>query len=507
MLKTVFIGNKPTYDFFQKVKSDWDWQTFVPRIDDGRDQNGNVVYAGNGKPAQPGFWTLIDDGTLDADNTNIIIVSDEFYQIAVNNRSQDMMEDFLGLVYECSQSALTIIANYIPANRAGIEANLMKYAGRQENGSLQKYYWLSASSPLPDLDSAIKQYINSPDSDADNVRMICESEHLSPASTQSEQAYDMGDSMMGATSSSDTRYSNNYGKKAQIVCVTSSKGGVGKTTTTFGLASWLTASSMEAVKQRILPKPLKICVVDLDVHDAQIGSMIGKSDPTILKIAIEPIITPELIEKNLCYSERMKCHFLLSPKLPTASDTIPISKFEETIECLRYMFDVIILDTSVDYTDSLFSKVAYPKATRILFVTTLDRKAIIGMGKWIISNGQPESAGGANIPMNKVSVAINMGMRGVNMTVKEINKLIDVSMSKVYQTLDPNVSPEDYDKPQLIGAVPEIPNGIIMRLSNIQQFELALGIPPFEHSIGQIARSVMPEAFRDKLPDVIKNEK
>ena len=93
----------------------------------------------------------------------------------------------------------------------------------------------------------------------------------------------------------------------------------------------------------------------------------------------------------------------------------------------------------------------------------------------------------------------------MNMTVKEINKLIDIALTKVYSQLDRTLSPEDWKRPKLVGAVPEIADSILVRLGNIQQFELSLGIPAFEASIGQIARAVMPPQFQDKLPAVHPN--
>ena len=506
-MKAVFVGNKATYDFLLAAKPDWDWQVPVINIDDRRDNNGNVILDQQGKPAFPGFWSLADAGVID-DMTNIIVISDEFYQSAMQNwnsrpdQSRKLRNDFLELVFASTQSSLTLIVNYFGANRNRIEADLLKYSGAQSNGTLQKYYWVNPQSPLPDIDSAIKQYINSPDADPANVDEIAAAEHLNVMATPEEDSQQQA--ISGWQDSQDyeeEQFTNNYGKKAQIICCTSSKGGVGKTTTTFGIGAWLSASSKEAARQGLIPKPLKICIVDLDVHDAQIGSMIGKAEPTILRVAIEPQITQEVMSKNLCYSERMKCWFLLSPKLPGSADTIPISKFEESIDVLRYMFDVIILDTSVDYTDELFAKVAYPKANKIVFITTLDRKAVIGMGKWIIRNGLPAPEG-AQIPLDKVCVAINMGMKDVNMSLKEIRTIIDMSVSKVYAKLDRTIDPSDWKRPQIVGAIPEIPNGLITRMSNIQQFELTLNIPQFEKSISQISRAVMPRAFKEKLPNV-----
>lgn len=503
-MKTIFVGNKPTYDYFLRAKPNWDWQMPIVRIDDGRDQTGEIILDQSGQPMYPGLWTFSETGAIDMDNTSIVIISDEFYQSARQHRDQAAMENFLAAVFSSTQFALTLIVNYFPGNKTAIESDLMQYAGNQRDGNLGAYYWVNQKSALPDIDGAIKRYVNSPDADQHAVQDIVDSEGLTLAPVENDVDENVA-RWTQDTEEEERQFTNNYGKLAQVLCCTSSKGGSGKTTMTFGIGAWLAASSLAAAKSGQLPKELKICIMDLDVRDAQIGSMIGKSDPTIMKIATEPNITQEVVSKNLCYSDRMKCWFLLSPKLPSSADTIPISKFADTIDTLRYMFDVVILDTSVNYTDPLFNEVAYPRATKIVLVTTLARNSVIGMGKWIIKNGQPKSVGGYGLPLDKVDIVINRGAKGVNMTVKEINKLIDIALTKVYSQLDRTLSPEDWKRPKLVGAVPEIADSILVRLGNIQQFELSLGIPAFEASIGQIARAVMPPQFQDKLPAVHPN--
>ena len=288
-MKTIFVGNKPTYDYFLRAKPEWDWQMPIIRIDDGRDQNGEIIQDQNGQPMYPGLWTFSETGAIDMDNTSIVIISDEFYQSARQHKDQAAMENFLAAVFSSTQFALTMIVNYFPSNKTAIESDLMRYAGNQQEGTLGAYYWVNQNSALPDIDGAVKRYINSPDSDQQAVQAIVEAEGLTLAPPTED--VDPNVSQWTQANEEEQQFTNNYGKLAQVLCCTSSKGGSGKTTMTFGIGSWLAASSLAAAKSGALPKELKICIVDLDVRDAQIGSMIGKSDPTIMKIATEPNIT------------------------------------------------------------------------------------------------------------------------------------------------------------------------------------------------------------------------
>jgi Mrp family chromosome partitioning ATPase len=68
----------------------------------------------------------------------------------------------------------------------------------------------------------------------------------------------------------------------QVIAVTSSKGGSGKSTVSITLATYLAHSSINSVKEGLLDsngqpvkKPLKVLLLDLDVRDGQVGFFTG----------------------------------------------------------------------------------------------------------------------------------------------------------------------------------------------------------------------------------------
>lgn len=485
-LKTLFIGNEPTYDVLRnKMYNRWDWQMLLPNIDS--------------------FWDALDGNMIDFDNTSIILVSDEFYSYALKLSGEDgenAMLDFLDLLFQLSQNALLFVVNYDSSNRQEISDNLHQYIlDNAEDGMTEKkFYWIDAHRPQVDIDNGIREYLNSPYADPVLAETIADAENI-PLREGDDDEYDEVDDY--EDDDEDEEYTNNYHRDGMVICVTSSKGGVGKTSTTFGLSTWLYHSSEEAMKNQMLSAPLKICVVDLDVHDAQIGSVIGASQPTVLQIVLDDEgITQKTVKKNLHYRENLGAWFLLAPKLPKMSDTIQPGKYAAIIEVLKKMFDVIILDTSVDYTDDLFMQVAYPKANKIVFVTTLARPSLTGMHKWIYTTGLPPKSGGCSLDMDKVGVVINQGQKNVKMSVTNVIQLIDSGVAGLYNAIDKSISPKDYHRPKLIGAIPDIPNGQLMRLVNIQEYQLSLNIPKYESNIAKIARALMPDAISDNLPEV-----
>ena len=490
-MKAVFIGSKRVYEAMKnKFKPDWDWQVPLKNVDE--------------------FWQASDEGRI-ADDTNIILVSDEFYIEGLmdsnRKRGKQTRDDFLDVITESSSAALTGVINF-NNKKDQIQNALMDYAGHNDL-VLEKVWYINPKHFPPSIDGAIKEYINDPKMDRDNAKQMAESLGLSMKTILQDEDEDDDVEDDSEYYSNEPVFTNNYHKKAHIITVTSTKGGAGKTTTAVGMATWLSGASKEAAEQGLLKSELKVCVVDLDVYDGQIGTMIGKASPTMMQIAIIDDPTQQEINKYLIKDDRLGISVLLSPRLPDSAKSITVQKYMDTITKLRYMFDVIILDTSINHTTDICTKVAYPMANNILFVTTLDRKAIIGMAKWILFHyvkRVDKDTFKIGLDMKKVGIDINMAMRNVSMGVQQINKVIEKACINSYQNYRPDVPKDAIPKPKIIGAVPDIPNGALIRLSNIQQFNESMNITPFANNIGSLACELMPKAFGDVLRELLDNQ-
>lgn len=149
MLKAIYVGDENIWSFMKdQIRPDWDWQVPIPTPD--------------------ALWDAIDNGQAD-EATAVIVVSPQFYSEAMNSGNADLLESFQNLVFTASQSALVMIINFWPELQSQIDSNILAYAGQQGNdqGVLGKYWWINPQTPLPDVDSAVREYINSEYSDPD----------------------------------------------------------------------------------------------------------------------------------------------------------------------------------------------------------------------------------------------------------------------------------------------------------------------------------------------------
>lgn len=216
---------------------------------------------------------------------------------------------------------------------------------------------------------------------------------------------------------------NTLGHPGFIVASTSSKGGSGKTTSAVCVAITIALGSRLAVEQGIPgAEALKVCVVDMDVRDGQIGFAINQMSPSILNLYIEEEeYTPDTIAKHIIEVDRFGISCLLAPKRGRTADYLTPQFYLDVLHQLRLMFDVIILDTSVNYLDPLLRQVVYPEADAILLVTNLSKGAVLGMPRWMdeVTSGED---GTVPVSKDKIGVVINQSLGGVGMDLHLVRK-------------------------------------------------------------------------------------
>lgn len=174
-------------------------------------------------------------------------------------------------------------------------------------------------------------------------------------------------------------------KNGLVVTVTSPRGGTGKTTTSLATATMLFKSSRQACSLGLIDQPLSVVVVDLDIFDAQLGYYFAKNSPTALNLVSSdiPLNAGEILD-NLLYDKDAGIHVLLAPSYSTNSiSKISPNVYHEIINHLKTMFDVIILDTAVQYTDPYIKDVALPDSDMILLMTQTNNSSILDVSKWL----------------------------------------------------------------------------------------------------------------------------
>lgn len=198
------------------------------------------------------------------------------------------------------------------------------------------------------------------------------------------------------------------------ITVTSAKGGSGKSTVSVLLAGMIAKSSRDA------GRPLSVCLIDLDTRDGQVASLIGQFMPTALNIRVQPIWDEERIRRNLVPAPELGISTLLAPIRPRTADTVGPDFYRTIVRSLQRMFDVVVMDTSVQYLDPLIADVALVEADEILFVTTLASTAVQGMARALREITTPIDESGLGIPREKIGIVVNQSVANVGMERDQI---------------------------------------------------------------------------------------
>jgi cellulose biosynthesis protein BcsQ len=193
------------------------------------------------------------------------------------------------------------------------------------------------------------------------------------------------------------------------ITVTSSKGGSGKSTASILLAGSIARASRDA------GHPLSVCLIDLDTRDGQVASLIGKFMPTALNIRVQPVWDEERIRRNLVHADGVDVDCLLAPIRPRTADTVGPDFYKTIVRSLQRMYDVVVMDTSVQYLEPLIAEVALGESDEILFVTTLASTAVQGMARALREITAPVEESGLGVSREKIGIIVNQSVANVGM--------------------------------------------------------------------------------------------
>jgi len=210
----------------------------------------------------------------------------------------------------------------------------------------------------------------------------------------------------------------------RAITVTSSKGGGGKTSTALALGAYLALSSRSGPY-----RPLKVLVLDLDVRDGQIGFFTGFWKPTVMRLLRYGISESE-IKATVIHDDGLDVDVLLAPRRPRSADDLSPEFYAELIAKLRGIYDYIVLDTSVSYSDPIRSQVGYGYGTtdRILVLADATNTSLMGLSRWIQSVTAPLDQGGLGVAKSRISVVLNRVLPGTDpeSNQKVINSALEI---------------------------------------------------------------------------------
>lgn len=437
MTKVIIVSPSEFHEYFSSVYPEWDLQHVVADLDQ--------------------MWEDLGSGIL-SDQSEIVILNDAYY-------TEDNT-DLESAIATFAPAALVVVLSYDKEIEQKIISNVKEIC-KANNYEEAPYYFAHEETPIGDINAAIEDWNkrkNAPASTnpvSDGKQLADKKPEFSLSKAKAEKGPILTNKDLPAIGDG----------RGIIIASTSSKGGSGKTTVALCTATMLYHASRLAAEQGLRDKPMSVCVVDMDVRDGQIGFLLNQLKPTILNLYIDDK-NPDAkaIEAKLIQHEGMGIYALLAPKFGRTASVIKNEFYQDVIFKLSTMFDVVILDTSVNYLDKLLGEVVLPLADQILFVTNLSKGSIYGMTRWMqemVANKDVET----HIDAGKVGVVINQAMADVGVNLELITK-------------------QAMDVP-LLAAIPSDSNAVVKATNTYRLHELVLRHPDISNEYFRLAKKII----------------
>lgn len=441
--KVIIVGPESIHNFFTSYYQDWDTQVPVEHVAD--------------------VWVGLNNGSLSAESNVVIFTDVEF----------DDPTEYAGIVETIAtfaSEAIVLVILYDTANYEKLQADVTRYQQEELGVPEVPFFPISAKSKLEEEIAKAFTYYNTYIANNPSFHQAGSAENVQSGS---EPVY--GEEENGFVSPPHPEH-----KRGLIVASTSSKGGSGKTTVGMLTGGMFYLASKAAADQGLREKPLSVVLVDMDIRDGQIGFIIRQLSPTALNIFLLPEKNQETIMDNLVFDPDLNVHALLAPKRAMNADYLTPEFYVYLIDQLADMFDVVVLDTNVDYTDVLLSKVAFPMSDAIMFVTNLSVGSVYGMNRWMEEVTTDVSQGGPGISKSKIGIVVNQALPDL---------------------IDMNVVRDAAAGAEILVTIPMDLTGFITKASNSNNMSSILKYhKEVSNAYYKIIRQLMPdEVFADPL--------
>lgn len=398
-----------------------------------------------------GFWRALAAGKYDA-NARIVIM----------HKALSKSPMFYNTIASFASEACVCIVGSNPDEEGVMRQKIYTAAQSSPDAdSSAPYFFAYENPPLPEIISAYDEW------ELWRKGQVVEEEP--EEDLYDEDEYD------------PSQETNLHGK---VFTFTSSKGGSGKSTLSCLTASMIAKGSFLAARDGKMERPLKVVVWDLNLADSQLGFIIGKTSPTIVNLQQEGsdkrMFSNEEVSKICIHYDPFGVDFVLGPKVPQMAHSFTVEWLDNLLTALKRMYDIVIIDTSVDYvTDPAIKDIAYERATGIVYVTDLVVQTVAGTARWFKIVTGAKERGFMGISHGKIGVVVNRA------------NIEDVPREKLHKAVG-------HDNIPLLTTIPDLPFSMIRAASDINRLDLLLEENDYGYSAG-VYRLAMSLTSR-KLP-------
>lgn len=445
--KVAFIGPDFIHEALQEFDDSWDLQVPLATVKQFDDLINSE-----------------DDNPLVSRDTKLIIVFSRLF-----HQDPDLFADVVAYYAPYAVVAILIPTPDMAQDKDRI-ANKIKAAQVALHGEYEDYnsntpfYFARYEQAQEDIQEAIIKFTQDPaveEETVENIKTMLPSQSLANAQPEIEEV----------SSSNHVKIAEAKGN-GQVITITSSKGGSGKSTVAISLASFIAKASEDAANKGKIGKKYKVIVIDLDVRDGQLSFLNGDSKaPNIVDIVMAGPLSEQTIRDGIYHNTRSGVDYIFASKRPRNASEIPPSLYADMIQILRGMYDYIFLDTSVNYLDPLLEEVAYPIADKVIFVTDMGISSIFGMRRWITENVSTEDFKKV-IDSDRVGIVINKAIKDVNMGPDKIQ----MSAKGL----------------PILGVIPSAPQ-LITYSANINELQRILNFPAINSAFRGFAEAVVDD--------------
>lgn len=317
--------------------------------------------------------------------------------------------DFDSMLAQLAPHCFFGIVNYYPSNNERLRERISNLAFTKDlDESKIRYYFLSRDNVSDDLVDALERY----KTESSNKRVV---------------AILNGESYVDENEDGSADFEPIGGELktlGQVVAVTSSKGGSGKSIIALSLAAYLSYASRGSVEEGLEQEPLKVCVVDMDVTSNHLAFAMGMSDrKNITEFYRVQNFGDDVMKEVANYSDDIGADLFLSPRRAYMAADMDTQFYGALVDALRARYDYVILDTAAEHTSELNQDIVFEKADNIIFVSDLVRTSVEGLHRWIVDmTAEKGHRGGLGVPQEKIAVIYNKYMENVGMTAEVLKR-------------------------------------------------------------------------------------